>query len=55
MGNWQFPPDGGRMEKAEGLYLHTMNMTLINARLKTNDLILTLLAVLNPRSCTTSW
>ena len=40
MGNWQFPPDGGRMEKAEGLYLQTMNMTQINERLKVNDLII---------------
>ena len=27
MGNWQFPPDGGHMEKPDGLYLQTMNMT----------------------------
>jgi creatinine amidohydrolase/Fe(II)-dependent formamide hydrolase-like protein len=40
MGKWTFPPDGGRMEKAEGLYLQTMNMTEINARLKKNDLII---------------
>ena len=40
MGEWVFPPDGGRMEKAEGLYLQTMNMTQIRDRLKTNDLII---------------
>ena len=40
MGEWVFPPDGGRMEKAEGLYLQTMNMTQIRERLKTNDLII---------------
>jgi len=40
MGEWVFPPEGGRMEKAEGLYLQTMNMTQIRERLKTNDLII---------------
>ena len=40
MGNWQFPPDSGHMEKPDGLYLQTMNMTQINERLKKNDLII---------------
>lgn len=40
MGEWNFPPDGGHMERADGLYLQTMNMTEVNARLKENDLII---------------
>lgn len=40
MSKWQFPPSGGHMERPDGVYLQTMNMTQINARLKTNDLII---------------
>ena len=39
MSNWELPPKGGHMESPNGLYLQTMNMTQINERLKTNDLI----------------
>jgi creatinine amidohydrolase/Fe(II)-dependent formamide hydrolase-like protein len=38
-GEWELPPKGGLME-TPGVYLQTMNMTQINERLKTNDLIL---------------
>jgi creatinine amidohydrolase len=38
MGNWQFPSKG-QME-TPGVYLQTMNMTQVNERLKTNDLII---------------
>ena len=38
MGNWQLPAKG-QME-TPGVYLQTMNMTQINERLKTNDLII---------------
>ena len=37
-GKWELPPKGGLME-TPGVYLQTMNMTQINERLKTNDLI----------------
>ena len=40
MGNWQLPPAGGHMERPDGVYYQTMNMTEINARLKKNDLII---------------
>lgn len=40
MGNWKFPADGGHMERPDGVYCQTMNMTEINARLKKNDLII---------------
>jgi creatinine amidohydrolase/Fe(II)-dependent formamide hydrolase-like protein len=40
MGNWQLPPEGGHMERPDGVYYQTMNMTEINARLKKNDLII---------------
>jgi len=39
MGDWKFPNEGN-MEKPNGLYYQTMNMTQINERLKTNDIIL---------------
>ena len=39
MGKWELPPKGGHME-TPGVYLQTMNMTQINERLKTNDLII---------------
>jgi 3-dehydro-scyllo-inosose hydrolase len=39
MDKWQFP-QRGHMESADGLYLQTMNMTEINARLAKNDLII---------------
>jgi len=44
MGNWELPPRAtnlvaGKME-TPGVYLQTMNMTQINERLKTNDLII---------------
>ncbi|MDR1727947.1 MAG: creatininase family protein [Acidobacteriota bacterium] len=44
MGKWEFPPKAtnqvaGKME-VPGVYLQTMNMTQINERLKTNDLII---------------
>jgi 3-dehydro-scyllo-inosose hydrolase len=39
MGNWELPPKGGLME-TPGVYLQTMNMTQVNERLKTNDLII---------------
>ena len=39
MSNWELPPKGGHLESPNGLYLQTMNMTQINERLKTNDLI----------------
>ena len=34
MGKWQIPPDSGHMERPDGVYLQTMNMTEINARLQ---------------------
>jgi 3-dehydro-scyllo-inosose hydrolase len=40
MGDWQIPPESGHMERPSGVYYQTMNMTEINARLKTNDLII---------------
>jgi len=40
MGHWQLPPEGGHMERPDGVYYQTMNMTEINARLKKNDLII---------------
>jgi creatinine amidohydrolase/Fe(II)-dependent formamide hydrolase-like protein len=40
MGTWQFPPESGHMERPSGVYYQTMNMTEINTRLKTNDLII---------------
>ena len=40
MGDWKFPPDGGHMERPDGVYCQTMNMTEINARLKKNDVII---------------
>ena len=40
MSNWQLPPEGGHMERPDGVYYQTMNMTEINARLKKNDLII---------------
>jgi creatinine amidohydrolase/Fe(II)-dependent formamide hydrolase-like protein len=40
MGKWQLPPKGGHMESTDKVYLQTMNMTEINARLKKNDLII---------------
>ncbi|MCE5263473.1 MAG: creatininase family protein, partial [Deltaproteobacteria bacterium] len=40
MGNWKIPPGGGHMESADQVYLQTMNMTQVNARLKKNDLII---------------
>lgn len=40
MGNWKIPPEGGHMESPNGLYLQTMNMTQVNERLKTNDVII---------------
>lgn len=39
MDKWQFPVSG-YMERPEGVYLQTMNMTQINERLKTNDIII---------------
>jgi creatinine amidohydrolase len=36
----QLPPEGGHMERPDGVYYQTMNMTEINARLKKNDLII---------------
>ncbi len=39
MGIWELPPKGGHLESPNGLYLQTMNMTQIEERLKTNDLI----------------
>jgi 3-dehydro-scyllo-inosose hydrolase len=40
MGKWELPPRGGHMERPDGVYYQTMNMTEINARLKQNDLII---------------
>jgi 3-dehydro-scyllo-inosose hydrolase len=40
MGKWELPAKGGHMESPDGLYLQTMNMTQVNDRLKTNDLII---------------
>ena len=40
MGKWQLPPKGGHMESTSKVYLQTMNMTEINERLKTNDVII---------------
>jgi creatinine amidohydrolase len=40
MSEWKLPPAGGHMERPTGVYLQTMNMTEINARLEQNDLIL---------------
>jgi creatinine amidohydrolase/Fe(II)-dependent formamide hydrolase-like protein len=40
MSTWQFPPNSGHMERPDGVYLQTMNMTEINARLKKSDLII---------------
>jgi creatinine amidohydrolase/Fe(II)-dependent formamide hydrolase-like protein len=39
MGEWHFP-ETGHMDRPTGVYAQTMNMTEINARLKTNDLII---------------
>ena len=40
MGDWELPPKGGHMERPDGVYYQTMNMTQINERLKKNDLII---------------
>jgi len=40
MSEWQIPPKNGFMERPDGVYYQTMNMTQINDRLKTNDLII---------------
>jgi creatinine amidohydrolase/Fe(II)-dependent formamide hydrolase-like protein len=40
MGEWKLPPAGGHMERPDGVYYQTMNMTQINERLKRNDLII---------------
>lgn len=40
MGEWKLPPDGGHMERPDGVYYQTMNMTEVNERLKRNDLII---------------
>ena len=39
MGEWHFP-ETGHMDRPTGVYAQTMNMTEINERLKTNDLII---------------
>jgi creatinine amidohydrolase/Fe(II)-dependent formamide hydrolase-like protein len=39
MGDWHFP-ETGHMDRPTGVYAQTMNMTEINERLKTNDLII---------------
>ncbi|MFQ5796464.1 MAG: 3-dehydro-scyllo-inosose hydrolase [Candidatus Bipolaricaulia bacterium] len=40
MANWKLPPEGGHMDKADGIYLQNMTMKQIEARLKQNDLII---------------
>ncbi len=40
MTGWQLPPENGHMERPDGVYYQTMNMTEIDARLKQNDLII---------------
>jgi len=40
MAGWQLPPESGHMERPDGVYYQTMNMTEIDARLKQNDLII---------------
>lgn len=39
MGDWKFPSEG-HMERPSGLYYQTMDMSAINERLKTNDIII---------------
>ena len=39
MGKWELP-QSGHMDRPTGVYLQTMNMTEVNARLKKNDLII---------------
>lgn len=40
MGDWQYPPQGGHMDLATGLYLQNMTGKEVQARLKENDLII---------------
>jgi 3-dehydro-scyllo-inosose hydrolase len=40
MDKWKLPPAHGYMERPDGVYYQTMNMTEINERLKNNDLII---------------
>ena len=40
MGKWKIPPDGGHMDKADGIYFQNMTGHEIKERLKKNDIIL---------------
>ncbi|HOG46742.1 MAG TPA: 3-dehydro-scyllo-inosose hydrolase [Anaerolineae bacterium] len=40
MEKWQFPPDGGHMERPTGIYLQTMTTREAQERLKKNDIII---------------
>jgi len=40
MSDWKYPPDGGHMDRATGIYLQTMTGKQVSERLKKNDLII---------------
>lgn len=40
MGEWNFPPDEGKMESTDGIYFQTMTRREVEERLKKNDLII---------------
>ncbi len=40
MGQWRLPPDGGHMDKADGVYLQNMTGKQVAERLRTDDIVI---------------